>query len=430
MITLNVIIDIVAIMPKYKQAELTYQEQVKSDFSEALQKENLEWLDGLIDGLVKSYEKMPRRNEQDMEKRKKISIENLKIFNIKNSQGKTAVMLAAEHGRADLLKEWYDVSGDLTNDKYLPKELKTVYALQVSSYIAQDNERNNALMLAIKSGNSKCFPFLLSPETAITLNQKDKDGKTALIHAINSENFELIKEFLETSGLALGQVNQYDPERKVKLKIDANELDCIQNIKNEDIKFSVKKFLDKLVKHIYYIGMPTLTPACILKRKSIEQDGAFAKKKRGKDDEAIDEAIRAVTEFDYKTKSLTGPFSKKLDRFKEYVNFIQLASDYESKAYPTLEELKEKCQEVGQFLLKKLLYEVNSYSYNLRSDQKEKILVCINNLVIEAKIEFPEDQIQNIPSNIIHEVLDILNAPNPQLHSRTNSLASGSSLQR
>jgi hypothetical protein len=60
MLTLSVIIEVMVIMSKYKQEESAYQKQVKNDFVQALEEENLEWLDGLMEGLVKSCKKVPK----------------------------------------------------------------------------------------------------------------------------------------------------------------------------------------------------------------------------------------------------------------------------------------------------------------------------------------------------------------------------------
>ncbi|WP_341808841.1 ankyrin repeat domain-containing protein [Wolbachia endosymbiont (group E) of Neria commutata] len=177
-------------------------------------------------------------------------------------------MLAAERSRADLLRKWYHIPGILTDYSDLPEALHEVYKQRISSYIVQDNEGNNALMRAIKSGNSACFPFLLSPETAAILNQKDNEGKTALIHAIESRNSDVIEEFLRVVAEVLSGVNQYDPGHEVKLEVDYRILNCIKSIKDNKIKSQVEKCLDGLAKHIYYTDMPKLMPVSKLKSNS------------------------------------------------------------------------------------------------------------------------------------------------------------------
>ncbi|WCR54222.1 MAG: hypothetical protein PG981_001244 [Wolbachia endosymbiont of Ctenocephalides orientis wCori] len=189
-------------------------------YSFSLESENFDILQQLIDGLVKAYQETKSTIYSN---RKEYGIQSLNIFNMKNSQKQNAVMLAAKHDLAALLKVWYEVPDRLTKDKYLQEEFDEVYALREASYITQDNNGRNALMLAVKSGNLECSKFLLSPKTATEiLNQKDKNENTALRHAIESGNYALVEEFLRVVEGTFNGVNKYYPNKKVTLVIDDN----------------------------------------------------------------------------------------------------------------------------------------------------------------------------------------------------------------
>jgi hypothetical protein len=319
-------------------------------------------------------------------------------------------------------------------------------------------------MLAIKSGNSKCFSLLLSPETAIILNQKDKIDKTALIYAIDliyaieSKNVNLVKKFISVTKKVLGGVNEYYPERKVKLEICADTSKCIQSIKDKNIESLITKFISESSEHI---SMPCKIPLPLLKRKNTESIPAtqkspktvetiiklLPKRKNHKNTNEPDNgtpekkrktALCVVIEFDCKTKGFTGPFSKKIDKLKKYTNYVQRALDSINKIYCKLDNLEKKRQKVGQFLLEKLLHEADSS--NLTSGQKKEILGCINNLVIEANIEFSEDLVQAIQmpdAGMRSKIFDIIThdakekeGPSSQLHFPINSLAGSSLPQR
>ncbi|WP_253300120.1 ankyrin repeat domain-containing protein [Wolbachia endosymbiont of Chironomus riparius] len=356
---------------------------IRDTFLAALKEENLKKLKQLVEKLVKSYEKVPQ------EERKEFGIESLKIFNMQNYKGRNLIMIAADYGRADLLKKSYHIPEHLTDDVYSPKELQEVYNQRIFSYIAKDtqgsdqffkkdNDSYNALMLTINSGHSECIRFLLSPETAITLNQKDKHGKTALIHAIESGDLNLIEEFLSVMQEILGGINQYDPKCKITLEIDDQTEKYLKKAvdHNENIKLTVTKFLKEIKEHIF---MPCKIPLSSLKRKNAEQGNKIPDKKRKYDYENIEkktlELIQNYTNLLKQTKNSVG--INGLMIVKEYSNNIKqliknctnFTPDHKSKLHKKLEILEKKRREIGKSLLKKLL---NQASESDLTDEKKR----------------------------------------------------------
>ena len=110
-----------------KQTE-EYINQVEDDFKEALNDENLDWLDGLTDGLTGKYKKISENID-----RKEFAMKCLEIFHMKNKQEKTAVILAAEHGKTSFVRKWYRILEELIAEMHVPAKRKSIEQIGVAS---------------------------------------------------------------------------------------------------------------------------------------------------------------------------------------------------------------------------------------------------------------------------------------------------------
>lgn len=373
-------------------------------YSFSLESINFGMLEKLIDGLVEGYK---ATKSTIYSNRKEYGIESLKLFNMENSQGQNAVMLAAKHGKAALLEMWYYISDDLTHDISDEEGKAGIYSQRSASYVAQDNNGHNALTLAVMSGNLECLKFLLSPETAAALNQKDKDGKIALRHAIEGEKDDLVNEFLEIVKNTFDRVNQYNPSNQVKLEIDDNMSNFINNIENENMLSLIKTFISESKEHISRISSQSL------KRKSTEQGNGTLEKKRKEETtvKTILQEIQKVLDGFEKMKDKIGP--TRLVKLKKWMDdklakyTTELTEDHKNEVYQKLEELEGKLKEIGQLRLTKLLNEAEKEG--LTTNQKGTIINNIKKIISEADIDLSEDQMHLIPSSIMSEVVEIIN---------------------
>lgn len=113
---------------------------------------------------------------------------------MKNNEGKTALILAVEEGNLKAVKKLADTNMLKANFRIIKKVKKLIRNINESNLDIQDNKGYTAMMYAVEKERNDILKTLLAEGADV--NKKNNNGKTALMIAVEKENMDCIKTLI------------------------------------------------------------------------------------------------------------------------------------------------------------------------------------------------------------------------------------------